>query len=211
MIISNQQKGTRQIRSNTNVFVSYVPTRPPALNWQTTIATESGTTATTKHAIHTDFSKASSRGKKKPNNAIRWQMHATAGFLRGYCLLTTTFAWRSLTTGGTCIIQPSRSRGRSHWQCWCVAFPGAVVVISTTPSSFGYACSCHVCIHVLCTCTCRYPRNKCTSTMILTALPRGFFYSHLIFCFWTKYAASLEIMPCHVLFYQPLHTSRTEE
>ena len=31
-----------------------------------------------------------------------------------YCLLTTTFEWRSLTTGGTSIIQPSRPRGRSH-------------------------------------------------------------------------------------------------
>ena len=46
------------------------------------------TTATTKHAIHTHFSKESSRGKKTPNNAIRGQMHATTGFFRGYCLLT---------------------------------------------------------------------------------------------------------------------------
>ena len=27
------------------------------------------------------------------------------------CLLTTTFEWRSFTTGGTCIIQPSGPRG----------------------------------------------------------------------------------------------------
>ena len=62
------------------------------------------------------FSKESSRGKKTPKNAIPGRMHATTGFFRGYCLLTTTFAWRSLTTGETCIIQPSRPRGRSHSQ-----------------------------------------------------------------------------------------------
>ena len=51
----NQQSAARarQLRSNTNLFVSYVPTRPLALDRQTTTATESGTTATTKHAIHT--------------------------------------------------------------------------------------------------------------------------------------------------------------
>ena len=47
-------------------------------------------------------------GKKTPNNSIRGRMHASTGFFRGYCLLTTTFAWRSLTTGRTCTIQPSR-------------------------------------------------------------------------------------------------------
>ena len=72
-----------------NLFVSYVPTRPLALDRQTTTATESGTTATTKHAIHTHFSEESSRGKKTPKNAIRGRMHATTGFFRGYCLLAT--------------------------------------------------------------------------------------------------------------------------
>ena len=66
-----------------------------------------------------------------------------------YRLLATTFEWRSLTTG-TCIIQPSRPRGRSHSQCCCVAFPGAVIVINTTSFSFSHACACHVysCIYV---------------------------------------------------------------
>ena len=68
------------------------------------------------------FSKESSRGKKTPNNGIPGRMHATTGFFLGYCLPTTTFAWRSLTTGGTCITQPSRPRGRSHSQCCCVVF-----------------------------------------------------------------------------------------
>ena len=88
-------------------------------------------------------------GKQKtPNNAILGRMHATSGFFRGYCLLTTTFAWRSLTTGVTCLIQPSRPRGRSHSQCCCVTFFGAVIVISTTSSSFSHACACHIYIHV---------------------------------------------------------------
>ena len=106
-----------------------------------------GPQQTTKHAIHTHFSKESSRGKKTPNNAIRGRMHATTGFFGGYCLLTTTLAWRSSTTGGAGIIQPPRPRGRSHSQCCCVAFPGAVIVITTT-SSFSHACACHVYIHV---------------------------------------------------------------
>ena len=66
-----------------------------------------------------------------------------------YLVLITTFAWRSLSTGGTCIIQPSRSRGRSHSQFCCVAFPSTVIVITTTSSSFSHACACHVYIHVL--------------------------------------------------------------
>ena len=117
------------------------------------------------------FSKESSRGKKTPNNAIPGRMHATTGFFRGYCLLTTTFAWRSSTAGGTCIKQPSRPRGRSHSQCCCVAFSGAVIVITTTSSSFSHARACHVYIHV-CACTCIYRKsiNKCT-TMIPTAVP----------------------------------------
>ena len=61
------------------------------------------------------FSKESSQGKETPNNAIRGRMHATTGFFRARCLLCTTFAWRSLTAGATCKIQPSR--GRSHSQC----------------------------------------------------------------------------------------------
>ena len=45
------------------------------------------------------FSIESSRGKEPPADAIPGRMHAT-GFFRGCrALLTTTFAWRSLTTG----------------------------------------------------------------------------------------------------------------
>ena len=79
-------------------------------------------------------------GKKTPNNAIRGRMHATTSFFRGCCLLTTTFAWRSLTT--------LEARERSHSQCCCVAFPGAIIFIATTFSSFSHACACHVYIHV---------------------------------------------------------------
>ena len=52
------------------MFVSYVPTRLLALDRQTTTTTESGTTATTKHAIHTHISKESSRAKK--HRKMRW-------------------------------------------------------------------------------------------------------------------------------------------
>ena len=94
------------------------------------------------------FSKESSRGKKAPNNAMRERKHATTGFFRGHCLLTATFAWRSLSTGGSCLTQPSRPRGRSHSQCCCVAFSGAVIVITiTTSSSFSHVCACHFYIH----------------------------------------------------------------
>ena len=115
-----------------------------------------------------------------------------------YCLLTTTFVWRSLTTGGACTIQPSRPRGRSHSQCCCVAFPGAVIVITTTSSSCSHACACHAYIHV-CTCTYRNSINKCT-TLIPTAVPWGLFYSNFIICFGAKYDANLDVMPCQVYF-----------
>ena len=92
-------------------------------------------------------------------------MHATTDFFRGYRLLPTTFAWRSLTTGGTCIIQPSRSQECSHSQCCCVAFSGAVMVTTTTHSSFSHACACHVYIHVVYVGTCTYRNSiiKCTT------------------------------------------------
>ena len=36
----------------------------------------------------------------------------------------------------TCVIPPSRPRGRSYSQCCCVAFSGAVIVTTITSSSF---------------------------------------------------------------------------
>ena len=128
-----------------------------------------------------------------------------------YCLLTTTFECRRLTTGGTCLIQPSRPRGRSYSQCCCVNFPGAVVVITTTSSSLSHACACHVYIH-----RCMYVylpkfRNKCTSTVIPTAVPSGLFHSFITIWLRTKYDANLEIVSYQVLFYQSLHISRFEQ
>ena len=49
------------------------------------------------------------------------------------------------------------------------------------------------------------------TTMILAAVPYVFFCAVNIPCFETKYDANLEEMPCHFLFYQPLHTSISEE
>ena len=108
--------------------------------------------------------------------------------------------WRSLTTGGgTCTIQPSRPRGRSHLECCCVCFPGAVIVITTTSPSFSHACACHVFVYV-CTCTYRNPINKCTN-MISTAVPWGVLRSNFGTCFGTKYDANLKGMYyCQVYF-----------
>ena len=129
-----------------------------------------------------------------------------------YGLLTTTFEWRSLTTGGTCIIQASRPRGRSHSQCCCVAFPGAVIVLLPPPRLVMRAlvlrCGLErkekevsilrgpaqladlqgaLCVPIynltlatsismyVCTCTYRNSINKCTTTMIPTAVPCFFF------------------------------------
>ena len=93
-------------------------TRPLALDRQTITATESGTTATTKHAI----------------------LLSTYHHLR---VAQLTNRRRNLYK-----IHPSRPRGRSHAKCCCVAFPGAVIVITTTSSSFSHACACLVYIHV---------------------------------------------------------------
>ena len=98
----NHQQGARQVRRNTNIFVSYVPTRPLALGRQTITATESGTTATTKHAnLQKVFS-----GKKntKRVRCDTGRMHATHWFLPWILsTFTTTFARRSLTTRETII------------------------------------------------------------------------------------------------------------
>ena len=73
----NQQSAA----SNTHSFFSYVPTRPLALDRQTTTATESETTATRKRAIRTPpiLLHESFRGKKSLNkrcdtgtNACHW-------------------------------------------------------------------------------------------------------------------------------------------
>ena len=106
---TKQHKLICQLRTNT---------RPLALDRQTSTATKSGTTATTKHAI----------------------LPSTYHHLR--------VAQLNIRRKNLNIIQPSRPRGRSHSQCCCVAFPGAVIVITTTSSSFSHACACHVYIHV---------------------------------------------------------------
>ena len=82
-IISNQQQGPRQVRNNANVFVSYVPTRPLALDRQTITATESGTTATTKRTAYISLFWKGLLGEKKhqKNDAPPGRMHATHWFL----------------------------------------------------------------------------------------------------------------------------------
>ena len=147
---SAARKGARQVRSNTNLFVSYVPTHD---------------------RLHLTGKRSQQRSQGPQ------QQQSTPS----YCLLTTTFEWRSLTTGETCIAQTSRPRGRSHSQCCCVAIPGAVIVITTTSSSFSHACACHVYIYV-CTRTYRNSINKCTTTMIPTAVP-WFFFTVIILLF----------------------------
>ena len=146
----NQQSGARSTSSTKqrNKLICQLRTNTTACTWPANDHSNGVRDHSNNKSHRLYFSKESSREEKTPNNAIPGRMHVTTGFFRGYCLLTTTFAWRSLTTRGTCIIQPSRPRGRSHSQCCCVAFSGAVIVLTTTSSSFSHACACHVYIHV---------------------------------------------------------------
>ena len=59
----------------------------------------------------------------------------------------------------------------------------------------------------------RVPTEIQQINALLGYLPQywGIFFTVNIICFGTKYDANLEIMSCQVLFYQPLHTSRSEE
>ena len=77
----NQQSAARST-SRTKQH-KLVPTRPLALDRQTTTTTKSGTSATTKHAIHTPpiFLQRVFLGKNTPNDAILGRMHATHCFL----------------------------------------------------------------------------------------------------------------------------------
>ena len=95
---TKQHKLICQLRTNT---------RPLALDRQTTTATESGTTATTKHAI----------------------LLPTYHHLRVAQLINR----RNFNPRG-----PGDAATRNA--ACCVAFPGAVIVITTTPSSFSHAC-----------------------------------------------------------------------
>ena len=105
---TKKQKFVCQLRTNT---------RPLALDRQTITATESGTTATTKHAI----------------------LLSTYHHLRVAQLNTRL---RNL-----CIIQPSRPRGRSHSQCCCVASAVNVITTTSSSFSHACACHVyiHVC------------------------------------------------------------------
>ena len=101
----NQQSAARSTSSTKQhklIAVSYVPTRPLALGRQTITATESGTTATTKHAILQIVYSGEKNTKRVRCDTGR--MHAIHWFIPWMLsTFTTTFAWRSLTTGGTII------------------------------------------------------------------------------------------------------------
>ena len=62
-----------------NLFVSYVPTRPLALDRQTITATESGTTA--KHTAYISPKSLLGDETKQKNDAIQGRMHAIHWFL----------------------------------------------------------------------------------------------------------------------------------
>ena len=64
---------TRRVRSNKNLFVSFVPTRPLALDRQTTTATESGSTSTTKLPIHTAYAAPKSLLGEKKHQTMRYR------------------------------------------------------------------------------------------------------------------------------------------
>ena len=178
----SSKKHVKSTKQHTLIFVSCEPTRRLALGRQSITATESGTTATTKHAILQRVISA-----KKNTERVRCDTgRMNANF-------TTTFSWRSLTairetnisalffmskmygtpslhaikyvvdkkhivcgrtrtylvrsillareytpcrSVRTCIIPPAGPRGRSHSQCCCVEFWGAVIVTTTTSCSF---------------------------------------------------------------------------
>ena len=82
--IVNQQSAARSTSSTKQhklIAVSYVPTQPLALDGQTTTATESGTTTTTKHTAYISPKSLLGQKKHQKNNAIPGRMHATHGFL----------------------------------------------------------------------------------------------------------------------------------
>ena len=72
--ISNHQQGARRVRSYTNLFFSYVPSRPLALDRQTTTATESGTTETTKNTAYI-----------YPQNLLGGKKHKQMRYQRNAC------------------------------------------------------------------------------------------------------------------------------
>ena len=183
-------------------FVSFVPTRPLALDRQTTTATESGTTATTKHTAY--ISPKSLLGEKKhqsfkrcdtgtnachslvssentvyllrpfrvaylnnrrndyfspcslcrkcifpcflvhppPPHAIKYVTdRRMLGVIEHCCVWSYSYVpvllareYKACRFARTCIKPPSKPRGRSHSQCCCVAFWGAVIVFTTTYS-----------------------------------------------------------------------------
>ena len=100
----NQQSAARSTSSTKQHKLNcQLRTNTTACTWRQTIAaTESGTTATTKPAILQRF--FSEKKNTKHGRCDAGRMHATHWFLPWILsTFTTTFAWRSLTTGGTTI------------------------------------------------------------------------------------------------------------
>ena len=82
--------------TQTHLFVSYVSTRPLALDRQTITATGSQQQQSTPPILlQRVFS-----GEKNNKKTMRYRDECMplTGFFRGYCQLTMTFAWRSSTT-----------------------------------------------------------------------------------------------------------------
>ena len=99
IIQQSAARSTSSTKQHKLITVSCVPTRPLALGRQTVTATESGTTATTKHAIlQRVFS-----GGKNTKKTMRYGTNACHSLVSSVDTVnySTTFAWRSLTTGGT--------------------------------------------------------------------------------------------------------------
>ena len=104
----NQQSAARSTSSTKQhkpILVSCVPTRPLALGRQTITATESGT-AITKHAILERL--FSGRKNTKQTRTMRYGTNACHSLVSSVDTFdfSTTFAWRSLTTGGATIFFP---------------------------------------------------------------------------------------------------------
>ena len=112
-------RSTSSTKQHKLIFQLRANTRPLAFDRQTTTATESGTTATKKHAILPSI-----------------DPHLRVAQLNNRRNLHNT----TLEPPGTHPLA---------MLLLCVAFPGAVIVITTSSSLFSHACACHVYIYII--------------------------------------------------------------
>ena len=92
---TKQHKRICQLRTNTTACTS------PANDYSNGVRDQSNNKAPSILLFFGGVSWTEEHNKKRMR--YRDECMSFTGFFRGYCLLTTTFAWRSLTTGRTII------------------------------------------------------------------------------------------------------------